>query len=379
MSTEEKELNTEERELNTNKVGVLKKWLKIAGISLTVIIMSICLGFYILIVSGLFPNIQELWVTTAMTTFSHKWLAEAFIDDETIKEIMERVYVDDTGYETDVSLIGGNKQQVVETLPIEEVEEDKESIPMIELQPAINKEGTYTEQGYTKMEDGIWFKEASGNGWRGYLLMVEDPSRVSIAQTRYQFSRGDLIKTLVPLHEARVGINAGGFVDGPNYDSNGGQPAGLLVVNGEIIQSNGSTKHSVIGFNEDNVLVLGKMTRQEVIEANIRDAVDFRPFLIVNGETVIKEGNGGWGIAPRTALGQRETGEVIFFCVDGRQVHSIGVDIRVLQDVLYEEGCINAAMVDGGSSTVMYHVEKGYLNNPSLGHERYINNCWLVK
>ena len=370
-------MNTDEKLVDYDKKERVLKWVKRTGIGLAGLIVVGCLGFYIVVLSGLFPNIQELWVTTAMTTMSHKWLATAFIDEETIQEIMDRVYVDDTGYETDTSLVGNNgNSQVVET-PVEE--ETKEVVEMMELQPAINKKDTYIEQGYTEMEEGIWFKETSGTGWKGYLLMVEDASRVSLAQTRYQFERGDLIKTLVPLHNARVGINAGGFVDGPNYDSNGGQPAGLLVVDGEIVQSNGNAKHSVIGFNEDNVLVLGKMTKQEVIDAKIRDAVDFKPFLIVNGETVIKEGNGGWGIAPRTALGQRETGEVIFFCVDGRQAHSIGVDIRVLQDVLYEEGCINAAMVDGGSSTVMYHAEKGYLNKPSLGHERYINNCWLVK
>lgn len=346
-----------------------RKYLKYVGICLVGIMLIGVLNFYVFIVSGLFPVTQELWVTTAMTTLSHKWLATAFIDEATINEIMEKTRVDDENFLTDNSAL--------DTPVI--VEEQQEVVEVIEevVKEPVDK---YVEEGYELLEDGIYFKTASGTGWKGYLLLVADPSRVSLAQTRYQYERGDLVKTLVPLNDARIGVNAGGFVDGVNYDSNGGTPAGLLIVDGEVINSNGAdSKHSVIGFNTDNKLILGKMTKDEAIEANLRDAVDFKPFLIVNGETVIKEGQGGWGIAPRTAVGQRQTGEVIFLCVDGRQAHSIGCDLRPLQDTLFEEGCINAGMVDGGSSTVMYHADKGYLNKPSLGHERYINNCWIVK
>lgn len=366
----------------------LMKYLKRIGIGLGVCVVGGVVSFYVVVLSGLFPRVQELWVTTAMTTLNHKWLATSFIPEAKINEIMERVKVNDSGYVTDTSLVGQGKPKIELYKPTIESRlkafyeltgREMISKPTVE-EALLSMKESYKEQGYEELEEGIWFKNASGTGWKGYLLMVEDPSRVSLAQTRYQFERGDLIKTLVPLHNARVGINAGGFVDGPNYDSNGGQPAGLLVVDGEIIQSNGDTEHSVIGFNEDNVLVLGKLTKQEVIDAKIRDAVDFKPFLIVNGEPMMSgDQQGGWGIAPRTAIGQRPTGEVIFLCVDGRQAHSIGCDLRPLQDTLLEEGCINAAMVDGGSSTVMYHADKGYLNKPSLGHERYINNCWLVK
>jgi exopolysaccharide biosynthesis protein len=64
--------------------------------------------------------------------------------------------------------------------------------------------------------------------------------------------------------------------------------------------------------------------------------------------------------------------------VDGRQVgYSIGTDLLPLQETLLAEGCHNAAMMDGGSSTVMIY-NKEFVNRPSLGFERYINNCWVV-
>ena len=320
-------------------------------------------SFYLFIVSGWIKPTQELWVTTAMTTLNHKWLATAFIKEDTIEEIMKRNQIDDSGQETAPELV---------EIPISS---ENKPVPSIPEPP----QKTYTDEGYTELEEGIYLKEVKGNTWKGKLMLISDPSRVSLAQTRYQFERGDLVKTMVQTHQARAGINAGGFVDGPNYDSNGGTPAGLLIVNNQLIQSNGNTKHSVIGFNQDHILVLGKMTKQEALDANLRDAVDFRPFLIVNGEKMIKEGTGGWGIAPRTAIGQRKTGEILFLCIDGRQPgHSLGTDLDVVQNTLYDEGCINAALLDGGSSTVMYYKDD-YVNKPSLGHERYINNAWIIK
>lgn len=334
---------------------LIKIFFKSAFITLGVLVLTGILSFYVFIVSGWVRPTQDLWVTTAMTTLNHKWLATSIINENKIDTIMERNQVDDSGYETSAELV-----------------EIPKEIPQTNVD-------TYIEEGYKKLEDGIYLKDVSGTTWKGKLMLVSDPSRVSLAQTRYQFKRGDLVKTMVATEGARAGINAGGFVDGPNYDSNGGTPAGLLIVDNELIQSNGNTKHSVIGFNQDNILVLGKMTKQEALDANLRDAVDFRPFLIVNGEPTIKEGTGGWGIAPRTAIGQRPTGEVLFLCIDGRQPgHSIGVDLDVLQNTLLAEKCINAAMLDGGSSTVMYYNDD-YVNKPSLGHERYINNAWIIK
>lgn len=348
----------------------MNRMLKRLLIAFVVSVIIVISSFYVFIVSGWMPKTQEVWVMTAMTTLSHKWLATSFIKEDTINRIMNENKVDDSGYVTNPELIVGNDRLNQNTI------KDSVGCEVERVEP----KDPYLEEGYTLMEEGIYIKDVEGTGWKGKLVLVQDSSRVDLVQTRYQWSRGDLIKTLVPLYNARLGVNAGGFVD-PNYESNGGIPAGLLIIDGEVINSSGSARHSVIGINKDNVLVLGKMTKQEAIDANLRAAVDFRPFLIVNGEPMMKgDEQGGWGIAPRTAIGQRATGEMLFLVIDGRQPgYSIGVDLRVLQDTLMSEGAINAAMLDGGSSTVLYHAEKGYINKPSLGHERYINNCWIVK
>ena len=134
----------------------------------------------------------------------------------------------------------------------------------------------------------------------------------------------------------------------------------------------------MIGINRDGVLLLRHCTADWALSNDIVSAVSFAPFLVVNGEGLVTNGTGGWGIAPRTAIGQRETGEMLLLVIDGRQADwSLGCDLDVLQDVMLAEGAVNASMLDGGSSTAMVYAGE-YVNRPSLGHERWINNCFVV-
>lgn len=347
----------------------VRRIVQIVCLSLVGLIVLGALGFYVLIVSGLFPSLQSLWVCSAMTTLNHKYLATWFIPESTIERIMEENYVDDSGYATDIDKIdiAGKGDTTLDDEP------KKDETPA----------DPYLEEGYTLLEDGLYLKEVSGDSWKGYVMLIPDPSRVKLADTKNQYVCGQKVMTMIENEGAIAGINGGGFVDGPNYDSNGGTPAGLVITDGKLISPNDAASaanntYSMIGLNSDGVLVLRHCTANWALENDIVSAVSFNPFIIVNGEGVIKNGTGGWGIAPRTAIGQRKTGEILFLVIDGRQLgYSIGCDLLPLQETLLAEQCINAAMMDGGSSTVMIY-NKQFVNKPSLGFERYINNCWVV-
>lgn len=347
----------------------VRKVIQIVCLTIVGLILLGALSFYILIVSGLFPKLQSLWVCTAMTTLSHKYLATWFIPEATIERILEENYVDDSGYATDIDEIDIGKK---DDLPDDKIEEEPEET----VDP-------YLEEGYTLLEDGLYLKEVSGDNWKGYLMLIPDPLRVKLADTKNQYVCGQKVMTMIENEGAVAGINGGGFVDGPNYDSNGGTPAGLVITDGKLISPSDSSSaanntYSMIGLNSDGVLVLRHCTANWALENDIVSAVSFNPFIIVNGEGVIKNGTGGWGIAPRTAIGQRKTGEILFLVIDGRQIgYSIGCDLLPLQETLLAEQCVNAAMMDGGSSTVMIY-NNAFVNKPSLGFERYINNCWVV-
>ena len=77
-------------------------------------------------------------------------------------------------------------------------------------------------------------------------------------------------------------------------------------------------KFNLIGFNDENKLILGKYTMEKIKEMKIRDAVSFSPILILNGVPTEMTGNGGW-VHRETGIGQRADGAVIFLTIDGRQ------------------------------------------------------------
>ena len=129
------------------------------------------------------------------------------------------------------------------------------------------------------------------------------------------------------------------------------------------------------------------MTAKEALNKGVRDAVTFGPFLIVNGKPSFIKGNGGWGTAPRSAIGQRKDGIVLFLIVDGNNKGDLnyngrgGVDLKALIEIFKKYGAYNAANLDGGASTSM--AVGSTLYNKPLGSgptgERKLPNAWIVK
>ena len=117
----------------------------------------------------------------------------------------------------------------------------------------------------------------------------------------------------------------------------------------------------------------------------IRDAVTFQEEasdvnnhfvqLIINNET--REVNGmGSGLNPRTAIGQRADGAVLMFVTDGRgKSGHLGASSLDLIEVMKEFNAVNAANLDGGSSSCMYY-EGEYLM-PSVTFY-YDNSSWRL-
>ena len=212
------------------------------------------------------------------------------------------------------------------------------------------------------------------------MLEISDPSSVILGVSEYFGVKGQKLPYLMQNYPSAVaGINAGGFGDANGF-GNGGIPMGLVISEGEILHQPNKSSYNIVGFNEDNVLVLGNFRKGELSELKLRDAVEFTPFLIINGEPAKMEGNGGWGTAPRTAIGQRRDGTVVFVVVDGRSISSAGVSIRTLQEIMIEQECYNAANLDGGSSTVLQY-DGEIVNNPSGSDAdgmRFLPNAFLV-
>ncbi|MGN0162298.1 MAG: phosphodiester glycosidase family protein, partial [Candidatus Ornithomonoglobus sp.] len=91
------------------------------------------------------------------------------------------------------------------------------------------------------------------------------------------------------------------------------------------------------------------------------------------------------GAAPRTAVGVKDDGTVVFYTLDGRQSgYSYGSQITTLAKRMQELGCIDAINLDGGGSTAIGGVFPGseiftVTNRPSDGTLRSCANYLFLR
>lgn len=247
-----------------------------------------------------------------------------------------------------------------------------------------NKENTNTnliDTTNTSNSDIETF-EISGSTYVGDVMLIKDPSRVFVGDKGpYDGSPGETVDVIAQRYGAIAGINGGGFYD-KNGQGNGGTPDGFVISGGEFRYGNKGNSYSAIGLTTDNKLMLGFMTGQEAIDMGLRDCVcvqvSYAPVLIVNGQEQELYGAGG-GLNPRTAIGQAADGTIIFVTTDGRQANSLGATFSDMIQIMKKYGAVNAASLDGGSSTQLFYKDR-FLNTPyNLTGPREVANAFLVK
>ena len=234
--------------------------------------------------------------------------------------------------------------------------------------------------------DGIRIERLSGATFDAHVMIIRDPSKVYMATSTEKFSKdipGLRITEAIEREGAIAAINAGAFYDnGTSQLVVGSVPEGLVIAGGEVVWNRvemGVPENGFVGFNKDNVLVVAhSMTANKAMELNIRDGCCFGPVLIMNGQVNEKVYNGNSGWNPRTAIGQRADGAVIFVCIDGRQANSLGGTYKDVIDIMTEYGAVNACNLDGGSSSVMlYRDNQGLFGE--AGKVQMINNYSVLQ
>ncbi len=355
MSTMDKEIMSEREELkraqkmrrnkkkngkkgtsNSNYIGVKRFF------SVMFILGSIGIISGLTLLYGPWNGFRDWLITTAMTTMTHQYFATWFYDDDVIKDTLNRNKVVEINEDTNTDMIEiANKQTT-------------------------NYENEYERQILERDPKNNDYKiiEINEKNFTGYLAAIYDPSRIQAVCTKNLGVSGQYLTTMAEDNDALIAINGGGFVD-PNFNSTGGTPLGVTICDGTYkSKANYSGAGGIIGFTEDNKLILtSKVSVKEAEDKGIRDAVTFGPFLIVNGKASSVVGNGGWGEAPRTAIAQRKDGIVLFLVIDGRTLSKPGVDMDDLIKILQRYGAYNAANLDGGTSSVLV-INNTIVNDP---------------
>ena len=320
----------------------LNKGIKIAIITITsLFLIGLSTGLFLLY--GPYHGFRDWLITTAMTTQSHQYLATWFYSDETIQKVLSQNVTIESGESTNTDLIN--------------------QTPNFNIPTYANE---YEKQILTKDPGNDLYKliKIEGKGYKGYLVAIYDPSKVKVAVTNQLGTKGNYLTTMAKNNNAIVAINGGGFYD-PTLSGAGGMPHGSVIKDGKIIWTfaRSNVGGGVIGFTKDNKLLLSSMSAEQALAQGVRDAVEFGPFLIVNGKPSFIKGNGGWGTAPRTVIGQRQDGIVLFLVIDGRRLSYPGADMVDLTEIMTNYGAYNAANLDGGTSSALV-INNELINDP---------------
>ncbi len=364
---------------------VLKTIGKVFAYIFTFIAVLVLTTYLLLIMlcKGDAPATTRTFVPTMLETGALKFVVNLVLTEE---EILAYTTADNAGEvidDVDTSLIAVTTTEGKETA--ETVHEEMALIDSLE-----DPDG-----------DGIIYVPISGHTFGAALLVVRDPSKVSIASI-YPFSSAEKDKYGITIEQfvnntgSIAGINAGEFVvDGTNW---GGRPLGVVVSHGEIQFNAPGYGDVMIGFNEDNVLVIKELSGMSadafaayVEENHIRDAVTFKDVsdgnnnhftkLIINGEAVDLGGK-GVGANPRTAIGQCADGTVLLLVTDGRgSAGHLGATAQDLIGVMQMYGAVNAANLDGGGSSSLYFDGEYKICTtflPSAGNSKYLPTAFVV-
>lgn len=329
---------------------MIKKIISRFFIVVFIILISVLIFAYgagKIIFQGEYTSFKEIVTLTMLETSAAKFIPTLFMSQEEVDVMLVNNTVEYTYRTTDIDKI------VVDTSTNENIED----IEVIEVE---------------------------GSTYKGRMIVVSDPTRVylSIPTEGLEGPNGGMkVEDMVARDGAIAGINGGGFLD-ENGVGDGGTPLGYVIKDGVVIFGPKDYADSFVGFDADGKLIIGRMTANEAINSGVVEGLCFQlsgvGALVINDEPVEIVGSGG-GVNPRTAIGQRADGTILLLTIDGRQSHSLGATYFDIIDIMLDFGAVNAANLDGGSSSLMVYEGEIISVTASLYGSRKIPTAFLVE
>ena len=372
-------MNDKTKKMNIG-TGVLKGFLFL--FTFLAALLAVVYGLCAMACSSKRPYAQKTFVTTMLETGELKFVVSLFLSEKEINEIVASNSMETLDAEVDESLITVRANDPIYQEKVNEI--NAGGVEKTEMTGQTSETFTEDPDG-----DGIDVFDVVGRSFKGKMMVVYDPSRLSVS-AKYPWGKtGQTLDKFVENAGALAGINGGLYEEAGNT---GGMPYGVVVSNGEILRNKPREEKGLVlvGLTEEGILIMEnlsgfseKQVEELVNNKKIRDAVCFQEEssdknnhfvqLIVNGEK--REMNGmGSGLNPRTAIGQRADGALLLLVTDGRGASGhIGASASDLIDVMSEYGAVNAANLDGGSSSCMYYNGEYLMNSVTF---YYANASW---
>jgi len=316
---------------------------KIYKTTILFILLDIIVAFCFFMMYGPWSYVRNLYVTTAMQTMNHQYLAKIFYSDNKIKEIQKNNYIISVDEEV-------NLDDIIIDTSEKTIYKDK-----------------YEEELLTRDNPDDIYKVLNvkvGNA-NGYLVAIYEPKKVKLIKTK-KFNAGTYGERVIDMckrYNGSVCINGGGFANG--LDNGSDIPQGYVIDEGEVIwpETSYDSKGNIIGITEEGKLTLMANTSGiEAINSGIKYGVEFGPFLIVNGKSITIQGM-PYGVANKCVIAQRKDGVMMFLITEG-ETYIDGASLQDVLNVLERYGAYNAANLDGGQSTSLV-INNKLINTPN--------------
>ncbi len=344
-------------------------FLRILAALLTALLLLVLLAFggILALTHGPSEAARNLFVLSVKETSAAGFLADWFLPAEVVNSILHQSPSDSSHDPKD----GTTDPSLIE-IPTKESTEKP-------LDPSSDSQETQKPENPNEQDDGIEVLAISGPTYKGTMLIVKNPSRIVLGtpDAYGENCSGLSLRRMIAARGALAGINAGGFYD-PNGQGTGGIPTGIVIQNGVIAYGNENNRYPLIGFDSRGILHVGTMSGRDALAIGIQYAVSFTPGLIVNGRPCNELAELGGGYNPRSAIGQRSDGAVLLLVVEGRNLGSLGCTYDDLVEIMLAHGAINAANLDGGSSSLMMYRGETLTKSAYVYGERILASAFLV-
>lgn len=315
----------------------------VIGSTLGVLLLFLLSVLFILF-KGPSKEAQRLFTLSANETSAMKWLPGLFLSGDDLDSILNPKVIEDSYRELPLTSYT-NRELAADSL--NDMEDSNENGPVEEL-------------------SAYELVDIKGATFKGKMIIVRDPSKVAFVSIDSFGGVGMTLSKFYTKYNALACTNAGGFED-EGGKGKGGIPDGIVIRDGKIVYGEaGGVYNGFAGFDANHKLHVGRISGQEALNLGIVNGTCF-----AMGPTLIKDGvrQTGFvsGINPRTCIGQTADGTVLLAAIEGRLPDSLGATFEDLTDLMESYGAVNAANMDGGSSSGLYY-----------GGERITRSCSVI-
>lgn len=380
------------------------------------LVLAILAGLYLTAVYSNIPFIAKwrtAYIQTAMNTLSHQWLATAFIPRSVIDKVVAEM---EAAREAQIGVNSEWEEEEVESRNPTLTDTkgmSKEEIAFYNLfwevdvpsmQAYVKEHPDVLAAGWSRInidksaltDDGtsirtiqgeqvlaidayneVLIAREKGSTYRGVLVIMKDPSRLSLQAASTLGSVGQVCGKIAEDHGGVIGMTGSGFID-PGGTGNGGTLAGYAMCNGKSYgDGHMGYGYKRLELHKDNRIYIRDSDSE--VSPDTTDAVEFSPAMIIDGETVVNARSGFSDLQPRACLGQSKYGEIIALLVEGRLTTSVGISVPDCAAIMAKHDCMQAMNLDGGTSAMIWYKGKYIMrsSNTALTAGRTLPNAFV--